>query len=81
MFLATEKRRIYAAYGVSQTPTYLLIKEGWLNLKIYKRIDTGTSVTSVSEIEKLVNNELTLKKKMDQLKDSISVVIISWKLL
>ena len=50
-------------------------------MKIYKRIDTGTSVTSVSEIEKLVNNELTLKKKMDQLKDSISVVIISWKLL
>lgn len=46
-------------------------------MKIYKRIDQGTSVTSVSEIEKLVNNELTLKQKMDQLKDSISVVKLS----
>lgn len=46
-------------------------------MKIYKRIDNNSSVKSVSEIEILVNNDLSLKQKMIKLKDSISTVKLS----
>lgn len=46
-------------------------------MKIYKRKDTSNSCTTVSEIEKLVNNDLTLKKKMSNLKSAISEVKLS----
>lgn len=43
-------------------------------MKIYKRIDSDDESVNSSEIYNLVNNNLSLKKKMIQLKEAISTV-------
>ena len=43
-------------------------------MKLYKRIDASDSSAANSEIEKKVNNDLSLKEKMSNLKNSISKV-------
>lgn len=44
---------------------------------IYNRIKSFDSYTAISEINKMVNNDLSLKEKMSKLKNSISEVKLS----
>lgn len=46
-------------------------------MRIFKRIESSDSSTGISEIEKMVNNDLSLKKKMLNLKNSISEIKLS----